>query len=135
MEEVLKLAAGWLSIATECISTIIIGIGVAYAAALTVGLAFGGFKPSADGIDARVGIRLRLGRWLALALEFQLAADILKTAVSPSWDDIGKVAAIIALRTALNYFLDLEIEKAEARMAKPADADMAAGALPGDRGG
>ena len=123
MEELLKLAAGWLSIATECISTIIIGVGVAYAAALTVGLAFGGFKPSADGIDARVGIRLRLGRWLALALEFQLAADILKT------------AAIIALRTALNYFLDLEIEKAEARMAKPAEADVSSGAVPGDRRG
>ncbi len=135
MEELLKLAAGWLSIATECVSTLIIGVGVVYAAALTVGLAFGGFTPSANGIDARVGIRLRLGRWLALALEFQLAADILKTAVSPSWDDIGKVAAIIALRTALNYFLDLEIEKAEARMASSTEADVPFGAPSGDSRG
>jgi uncharacterized membrane protein len=56
-----------------------------------------------------------LGRWLALALEFQLAADILKTAVAPTWDDIGKVAAIIALRTLLNFFLAREIDNAERR--------------------
>jgi len=122
MEELLKLATGYLSIATEGISAIIIGAGVLYAAALTVALPFGGFQPASGGVDARVGIRLRLGRWLALALEFQLAADILKTAVSPSWDDIGKVAAIIVLRTALNFFLDREIEQAEAKMARIADA-------------
>jgi uncharacterized membrane protein len=46
-------------------------------------------------------------------LEFQLAADILKTAVAPTWDDVGKVAAIIALRTSLNFFLAREIANAE----------------------
>ena len=124
MEELLKLVAGWLSIATEGISTVIIGAGVLYAAALTVALPFGGFQKTGGGIDARVGIRLRLGRWLALALEFQLAADILKTAVSPTWDDIGKVGAIIVLRTALNFFLDREIEKAEGQLARPAEAEL-----------
>lgn len=64
-------------------------------------------------LDLRENIRLKLGRWLALALEFQLAADILKTAVAPTWDDIGKVAAIIALRTLLNFFLEREIGNAE----------------------
>ncbi len=39
-------------------------------------------------------VRLRLGKWLALALEFALAADIVRTAVAPSWDEIGKLAAI-----------------------------------------
>jgi uncharacterized membrane protein len=57
-------------------------------------------------------VRLLLGRFLALGLEFQLAADILKTAVSPSWTDIEQLAAIAAIRTALNYFLAREIEKA-----------------------
>lgn len=56
-------------------------------------------------------VRLRLGRWLVLALEFQVAADILRTAVAPTWDEIGQLAAIIALRTVLNYFLQMEIEK------------------------
>ncbi len=64
---------------------------------------------------AREGARLRLARWLALALEFELAADILRTAVSPSWDEIGKLAAIATLRTLLNYFLQQEIRQNEAR--------------------
>jgi uncharacterized membrane protein len=56
-------------------------------------------------------VRLTLGRWLAVALEFELAADILNTAVTPSWNDIEKLAAIAALRTALNYFLEREIQQ------------------------
>lgn len=56
-------------------------------------------------------VRLTLGRWLAVALEFELAADILNTAVTPTWEDIGKLAAIATLRTALNYFLEREIQQ------------------------
>ncbi len=54
--------------------------------------------------------RLTLGKSLALALEFLLAADVLRTAVAPNWDDIGKLAAIAALRTLLNYFLERELK-------------------------
>ncbi|HEY3061858.1 MAG TPA: DUF1622 domain-containing protein [Chloroflexota bacterium] len=54
-------------------------------------------------------VRLALGRSLALSLEFLLGADILRTAVEPSWDEIGRLAAIAAIRTALNYFLQREI--------------------------
>lgn len=53
---------------------------------------------------------MTLGRWLAVALEFELAADILNTAVTPTWSDIAKLGAIATLRTALNYFLEREIE-------------------------
>uniref|UniRef100_UPI0025D2436C DUF1622 domain-containing protein n=1 Tax=uncultured Sphingomonas sp. TaxID=158754 RepID=UPI0025D2436C len=60
-------------------------------------------------------VRLRLGRWLAVALEFLLAADILRTAVAPSWDEIGKLAAVATLRTLLNYFLQKEIDRARVR--------------------
>lgn len=59
-------------------------------------------------------VRLTLGRWLAIALEFELAADILNTAVTPTWNDIEKLAAIAALRTALNYFLEREIRQESA---------------------
>jgi uncharacterized membrane protein len=55
--------------------------------------------------------RLTLARYLALALELQLGADILSTAVSPSWDQIGKLAAIAVIRTALNYFLLRELRE------------------------
>ncbi|MFE0801305.1 DUF1622 domain-containing protein [Streptomyces sp. NPDC058812] len=60
-------------------------------------------------------IRLRLGRFLVLGLEFQLAGDVLRTAVAPSFAEIGQLAAIAAIRTALNYFLGREIahERAE----------------------
>jgi len=60
-------------------------------------------------------IRLRLGRWLALALEFELGADILRTAIAPTWAEIGQLAAIATIRTLLNYFLQQEIDRAARR--------------------
>jgi uncharacterized membrane protein len=57
-------------------------------------------------------LRLTLGRYLALGIEFQLASDILSTAVSPTFEDIGELGAIVAIRTVLNYFLAQEIERA-----------------------
>lgn len=50
--------------------------------------------------------------WLSLAIEFELAADILRTTIAPSWEEIGKLAAIVILRTVLNYFLQTEIRRA-----------------------
>lgn len=55
-------------------------------------------------------IRLSLGRFLALGLEFQLAGDVLRTAIAPGFDQIGQLAAIAAIRTGLNFFLGREIE-------------------------
>jgi uncharacterized membrane protein len=46
---------------------------------------------------------------IALALEFALAADIADTAVKPTWEEIGQLAAIAAIRTALNLFLERDI--------------------------
>jgi uncharacterized membrane protein len=79
-------------------------------------------------------VRLRLGRFLALGIEFQLGADILSTAVSPTFAEIGKLGAIAAIRTALNYFLAKEIEReraaeAQARAGGEGDGD------PGSEGG
>ncbi|ELS50872.1 DUF1622 domain-containing protein [Streptomyces viridochromogenes] len=61
-------------------------------------------------------IRLRLGRFLVLGLEFQLAGDVLRTAVAPSFAEIGQLAAIAAIRTALNYFLGREIAQERAAL-------------------
>lgn len=61
-------------------------------------------------------VRLGVGRALSLALEFLLAADIVRTAVAPSWEEIGKLAAIAAIRTALNFFLQREIAAEERRL-------------------
>ncbi|HLH03093.1 MAG TPA: DUF1622 domain-containing protein [Bryobacteraceae bacterium] len=73
---------------------------------------------------AKNEVRLTLGRWLAVALEFELAADILNTAVTPSWSDIEKLAAIAALRTALNYFLEREIRAETTPAQRAADEEL-----------
>jgi uncharacterized membrane protein len=62
-------------------------------------------------------IRLSLARSLALALEFEVGADILRTVVTPSWNDIVLLGAIILLRTVLNYFLQRELDAATKRAA------------------
>jgi uncharacterized membrane protein len=56
-------------------------------------------------------IRLELGISLSLSLEFLLAADIVSTAVSPSWDAIAKLAAVTGIRTFLNFFLQKEVQE------------------------
>lgn len=70
------------------------------------------------------GLRLDFARFLTMGLEFQLAADLLKTAITPTFVQIGHLAAIAALRTVLNFFLEREIraQKEQIRDGEPADA-------------
>ncbi|GAA1626369.1 DUF1622 domain-containing protein [Georgenia ruanii] len=88
-------------------------VEAAGAAVITVGaaIAFALFVRALAQRDTRgfVRVRLLLGRFLALGLEFQLASDVLRTAVAPSFAEIGQLAAIAAIRTGLNYFLAKEI--------------------------
>jgi uncharacterized membrane protein len=51
--------------------------------------------------------------WLLLGLEFELAADIIASVVSPTWQDIGELGAIAVIRTFLNFFLERDLESAE----------------------
>ncbi|HEU4515619.1 MAG TPA: DUF1622 domain-containing protein [Nocardioidaceae bacterium] len=60
-----------------------------------------------------VRVRLTLGRFLALGLEFQLASDILRTAIAPSFEELGMLAVVATIRTALNFFLAREIRLEE----------------------
>ena len=64
-----------------------------------------------EGMAPFTSVRLDLGRFLVLGLEFQLAADILRTAVAPSFEELGQLAAVAAIRTALNFFLGREIKE------------------------
>jgi|688.fasta_scaffold24496_6 uncharacterized membrane protein len=59
--------------------------------------------------------RLTFGSWLALALEFQLGADIVATTTSPSRENLIQLGVVAVIRTFLNVFLSREIE-AEERM-------------------
>ncbi len=111
------METGLLAQAKLCIEYL--ARGVEFAAALIIGLAAVEATIKSLLIFARRNappeqkneVRLTLGRWLAVGLEFELAADILNTAVTPTWSDIEKLAAIATLRTALNYFLEREIRQ------------------------
>jgi uncharacterized membrane protein len=56
-------------------------------------------------------MKLKFGGWLALALEFQLASDIVKTTISPTWDNLILLGAIAVIRTFLTYFLNRELKE------------------------
>jgi uncharacterized membrane protein len=92
-------------------AVIIIGAVWAFARFVWVGL-------SRRDSGAFVPVRLTLGRFLALGLEFQLASDVLRTAVAPSYRELGQLAAVAAIRTALNYFLGKEIAEEKRQVAE-----------------
>ncbi|MCC3152104.1 DUF1622 domain-containing protein [Hymenobacter sp. BT770] len=95
----------WLKLGVETVGATIIALGILSAGWLLV-------KALAKRQTADfTAIRLALARYLALALEFQLGADILSTAIAPSWEQIGKLGAIAVIRTALNYFLSREMRE------------------------
>jgi uncharacterized membrane protein len=108
MESLVTVALGFLSRFVDAITGVAIGVGVFAALARTIRL---GFRLGMNCELTMSEIRLRLGRWLGLALELALAADILRTVMLPTWDEIGKLSAIVVLRTVLNYFLQREIEQ------------------------
>ncbi len=103
-ETITRIVLG-LKLFVETIGALFIGIG----ALLTL---FRFFKVLANPtIKGYESVRLILARFLSLGLEFQLAADILGTAVAPSWAQIGKLGAIAVIRTGLNYFLAQEMKE------------------------
>ncbi|MEG4235025.1 DUF1622 domain-containing protein [Microcoleus sp. Pol11C3] len=112
LESWLKLIVGYLAAGAEIAAAIVIGLGIIrgiweYLHQLL-------FR-SRYHVDATEGIRLKLGRVLALGLEFTVASDILRTAVAPTRQDILNLGAIVLLRTLLNYFLEREIRQGEQR--------------------
>jgi uncharacterized membrane protein len=81
-------------------------------------MAFGGIKSAMHFILSTIRgnnhlpyIRIDLGKHLALGLEFLVGKDIIESIISPSWDDLGKLAAIIALRTAVTMMLSWELKE------------------------
>jgi uncharacterized membrane protein len=103
----------WLAIVTEQAVVIINAIALLMIVYGTIEAFLRGFRPmfnlSATGQEIRHGY-LRFARWLIAGLTFQLAADIIETAITPGWDDIGRLAAIGVIRTFLNYFLERDLK-------------------------
>src|ERR687898_1861301 len=106
MEEYLVTAVGYLRLVVEAIGAAVIGYGVV-ATTFRYMLTLIGVRE-----DTYNQIRLYLGQYLVLGLEFQLGADILSTAVAPTLDDVILLGAIATIRTVLNYFLSQELERA-----------------------
>ncbi|NML65952.1 DUF1622 domain-containing protein [Hymenobacter sp. RP-2-7] len=121
-EATVVAAVQWLKLGGELLGALVIGLGIVVAGVLLV-----------QALAARrtanfTAIRLSLARYLALALEFQLGADILSTAIAPSWQEIGKLGAIAVIRTALNFFLSKEME--QERKVTDAEDDVVAKSQP-----
>ena len=105
MEEYLITAVDYLRLVVEAIGAAIVGYGAVATAARFV-LTLLGIRD-----DSNTEIRLFLGRYLALGLEFQIGADILSTTVAPTFNDVLLLGAIVVIRTVLNYFLSKELER------------------------
>ena len=112
IEDSFKEIAGYVALAIEAAAVFVVAFGAVQALAGVLSLIV---KRATDEMQGRE-IWLKFATWILLALEFALAADIVRTAVAPTWDDITKLAVIAAIRTMLNYFLAKDIaEFAQAR--------------------
>ncbi len=86
MELLLRECANYVALAAELCSVLCIAVGMvetlvqAAVAATSRGLA---------SRQMRRKVWVHFARWIVLALEFALAADIVRTAIAPTWDDIG----------------------------------------------
>ena len=123
MEEVLLGVARFGALAIDAMAITIVGYGAVEAFIRLVSI---GVVPSASH-GRRKAIWQRFGVWLLLGLEFELAADIIRTVVSPTWRDIGELAAIAGIRTFLNYFLEKDVERAAATLGVPRVGDPGVG--------
>ena len=106
MENLLHETARHLALAIEAVAILVIAIGTVEALIATFRVMV---SRHASGFEKRA-VWLDFARWLVAGLTFQLAADIVQTTIAPSWDEVGRVAAIAAIRTFLTYFLDRDMD-------------------------
>jgi uncharacterized membrane protein len=107
----------WLIAVTEKVIVVIYAIALLTIVVGTVEVVIGIVRVTWRRLDhhAMRAIWLEYSRWLVAALTFQLAADILETSISTSWETVGRVGAIAVIRTFLNFFLDRDVEEIRAR--------------------
>jgi uncharacterized membrane protein len=110
MEEWLSEVSLYVALSIEAAAILIVAIG-------SVEALVNGFRvmlTHAESAEKRAAW-LRYARWLVAGLTFQLAADIVHTAVAPTWDEVGRLGAIALIRTFLTYFLDRDIAEMQER--------------------
>ena len=111
MQDLLTVAAEYLVLAIHAMAVLAVAFGTAQAFVHSVRAMFDR-SPSGHRFHHAY---VQYARWLVAALTFQLAADIVETAFTPGWEEIGRLAAIAAIRTFLNYFLERDLEAVEQR--------------------
>ena len=105
---ILRQMSEAVALVIETIAVLVVGWGALEAAVTILILTIGGRASH----GTRKAAWRRLGTWLLLGLEFELAADIVQTVISPDWQDIAQLGAIAAIRTFLNYFLEKDLREA-----------------------
>src|SRR5262245_15088916 len=111
MEHVLRETADAAALVLECIAVVLVVWGTLVAVTDALGHIA---KPRRPGWRRQVWVSL--GVWLLLALQFALGADIVRSVIAPTWNDIGQLAAIAVIRTFLNHFLEQEIGETRREM-------------------
>lgn len=106
IEGALQAAAESASLAIGGVAVVVVAWGSIEAAVGCIALV----ARRQTGHGARKEVWRRFGVWLLLGLEFELAADIIQTVISPEWIDIAKLGAIAVIRTFLNYFLEQDLD-------------------------
>ena len=107
----------WLIFATENAIVVIDALALVLVVIATIEAFFGGLRVmlgSPSGHERR-DVWLRYARWLVAALTFQLAADIIETSITTSWEAVGRIAVIAVIRTFLNFFLERDLEDTRRR--------------------
>ena len=108
MEELFAQFARTASLLVELAAVIIVSFGALEAFAKVLWIV----ATPGTTHGERKALWRRFGMWLLLGLEFELAADIIGSVISPTWQDIGELGAIAVIRTFLNYFLEQDLEHA-----------------------
>ena len=121
MNEILTAAIGYVVPVIEACGALIISLEVVRT---MIGYVANLFRHDSGHVST---LRHRLGQSMVMGLEFQVAADILKTALAPSWNDILLLAALIGLRTVLNYLMERELRMIEADEQIAAQASVTGG--------
>jgi uncharacterized membrane protein len=97
--------------AVSGIGVLIVLVGVVEAAWRFLRLRMDGHGGHAHLLMQTDFIRERLGAHLLLGLDFFVAADIIKSTLAPTWENVGILGAIVAIRIVLSYFLSREMEQ------------------------
>lgn len=118
MEAALHEIAHYVALAVEAIAIAIIAFGAFEA---LIGLIRIGLRSGATNDDRRA-VWLRFAQLLVAGLTFQLAADVVNTSFAPTWDELGHLASIAAIRTFLSFFLDREMAETRERQHHAAES-------------